>query len=133
MNTNPNTEASSTGATTAHPTAVPHPPSRSWLPGLVAVGIYMVLLAVVFIANVVGRGVGPIYLVFSALFIAAGIGLLFLRRWAWALSLAAVAILGALFLRIYWSQHAPASLAQALVNLVIFLYLVRTEVRERLR
>jgi len=64
---------------------------------------------------------------------AASAGLLMLFRWAWALALAAVLLLVVYNLWIFASQHQGAALVQGLLNLVFFLYLVRPEVRERLR
>jgi hypothetical protein len=79
------------------------------------------------------QGTGFIYLVFSALFIAGALGLLLLLRWAWALTLAAVAILSGSFLWGFSLQHSYSSLVQGLLNLLFFLYLVRTDVREKLK
>ena len=56
-----------------------------------------------------------------------------LFRWAWALALAAVLLLAVYNLWIFSSVHQGAALVQGLLNLVFFLYLVRPEVRERLR
>jgi hypothetical protein len=103
------------------------------LPGLVAIGLYMLLLAAVVVVLVVHGRVGALYLVFPPLFIAGGLGLLFLLRWAWALSLAAVVLLAGLFFWSFMSQHLFYALVQGLLNLVFFLYLVRTEVRTKLR
>ena len=103
------------------------------LPALAAIGLYMVVLAVVDVASVVSGQFRPIYLVLAALFIAAAAGLLMLLRWAWALTLAAVFLLVAYNLWIFSSQHQGAALVQGLLNLVFFLYLIRPEVRERLR
>jgi len=71
-------------------------------------------------------------LIFPALFVAAGLGLLLLLRWAWALTLAAVALLAGWFLWSFTTQHVAGSLVQGLLNLVFFLYLVRTDVRRKL-
>jgi hypothetical protein len=103
------------------------------LPGLVAISLYMLLLAVVVVVLVTHGRVGPLYLVFPPLFIAGGLGLLFLLRWAWALSLAAVALLAGVFFWASVSQHLFYALVQGLLNLVFFLYLVRPEVRTKLR
>jgi len=56
-----------------------------------------------------------------------------LFRWAWALALAAVFLLAGYNLWFFSTQHQLPALVQGLLNLVFFLYLVRTEVRERLR
>lgn len=115
--------------------ALPQQPRRDLmpLPGLVAIGFYMMILAgFTMLAVATGQG-RPVYLVFSAAFISAGLGLLLLRRWAWALTLAAVVLLSALFLWRFSSQHDFFDIAQGLLNLVFFLYLVRAEVRTKLR
>jgi len=111
-------------------------PSRELLPlpGLAAISLYLLVLAGVIIVGVVGGRHYPLlFLVFSALFIASSAGLLLLFRWAWALALAAVCLLVVYNLWIFASLHQPPALVQGLLNLVFFLYLVRTEVRERLR
>jgi hypothetical protein len=103
------------------------------LPGLVAVSLYMMVLAGINILGVASGQIRPAFLVFSALFIAAGLGLLMLLRWAWALTLAAMVLLVALFLWKFAASHDFPYAVQGLLNLVFFLYLVRTEVREKLR
>jgi uncharacterized membrane protein YvlD (DUF360 family) len=115
------------------PTAKPAP--REWLPlpGLAAIALYMLVLAGVNILGVVGSYVRPAFLIFSAAFIAAGLGLMLLFRWAWTLTLAAVVLLLGLFFWKFSQQHDLPSLAQALLNVVFFLYLVRPEVRAHLR
>jgi hypothetical protein len=103
------------------------------LPGLAAISLYMLVLSGVDIVGVAGGHIRPIYLIFAVLFIAAGLGLLLLFRWAWTLTLAAVVLLMGLFLWRFSNGRDIPSLAQGLLNLVIFLYLVRPEVRTRLR
>ena len=104
------------------------------LPGLAAIALYLLVLAGVIILGVVaGRHYPPVFLVFSALFIASSAGLLMLFRWAWSLALAAVVLLAGYNLWIFATDHQPAGLVQGLLNFVFFLYLVRPEVREKLR
>ncbi len=104
------------------------------LPGLAAISLYLLILAGVIILGVVGgHHYPPIFLVFAAGFITASGGLMLLFRWAWALALAAVFLLVVYNLWIFYSQHQGAAIVQGLLNLVFFLYLVRTEVREKLR
>ena len=104
------------------------------LPGLAAISLYLLALAGVIILGVVGgRHYPPFFLIFAAAFIAAAAGLILLLRWAWALALGAVSLLAAYDLSIFASQHQFPTLVQGLLNLVFFLYLVRTEVREKLR
>ena len=113
----------------------PQPPANAIFrfPALAAIGFYMLILAGVVILGVVTRHFPPLYLLFPVLFIAAGLGLLLLLRWAWALTLAAVVMLVALFLYQFTRTHAPSAIVQGLLNVVFFLYLVRTEVRDSLR
>ncbi len=103
------------------------------LPGLIAISLYMLLLAGVTVVSVMEKRAGFIYLVFSVFFIAGALGLLLLLRWAWALTLAAVAILSGSFLWGFSVQHTYSSLVQGLLNLLFFLYLVRTDVRVKLK
>jgi len=103
------------------------------LPGLVAISLYMLLLSGVTVVSVVERRAGMVYLVFSILFVAGALGLLLLLRWAWALTLAAVAILSGSFLWEFSLQHLYPSLVKGLLNLFLFLYLVRDDVRSKLK
>jgi hypothetical protein len=135
--TNEETNEAGNGPETATAAAPPAQQGRKrnsqLLPGLAAVSLYMLVLAGINILGVVMGQVRPAYLVFSAVFIAAGLGLLMLFRWAWALTLAAVVLLAALFLWKFAAVHEVPFALQGLLNLVFFLYLARTEVRERLR
>src|ERR1035438_9728213 len=113
----------------------PQPPRREFLPlpGLAAISFYLLVLAGVIVLGVVsGRHYPPLFLVLSAALITASGGLIMLFRWAWALALAAVFLLAVYNLWFFTSQHQPPALIQGLLNLVFFLYLVRTQVRERL-
>jgi hypothetical protein len=131
-----NTEANSNLPTAGRP----EPPVKpnvepvklSKLPGLIAISLYMLLLAGVAVVYVVQGRVGTLFLILPVLFIAGGLGLILLLRWAWALTLAAVALLAGWFLWSFTTQRIAASLMQGLLNLVFFLYLVRTEVRKNL-
>jgi hypothetical protein len=75
----------------------------------------------------------PLLLAFSALFFAASGGLMLLLRWAWALALAAVLLLAVYNMWLFSSMQLAPSLVQALLSWVFFLYLIRTEVRSKLR
>lgn len=104
------------------------------LPGIAAISLYLLMLAGVIVVGVVsGRHYPTLFLFFAAGFITASAGLLLLFRWAWALALAAAFLLAGYNLWIFSSQHQGAALVQGLLNLVFFLYLVRPEVREKLK
>lgn len=121
---------------TAQPENPPAPAHREWLPlpGLAAISLYLLVLAGVIILGVVaGRHYPPLFLLFAATFMAASAGLILLFRWAWALALGAVFLLTCYNMWIFSSQHQLPVLVQGLLNLVFFLYLVRAEVRAKLR
>jgi hypothetical protein len=103
------------------------------LPGLAGISLYMLVLAGVSILGVVNGQFRPVYLIFSAFFITAALGLLRLLRWAWALTLGAIVLLVTLFAWKFTTEHQFPFLVQGLLNLVFFLYLIRTEVRSRLK
>ena len=117
------------------PSAADTPSSRGLarLPALVVIALYMFLLAGINVVSVANGLTRPAFLILSAAFFAAAMGLLLLFRWAWALTLAALLLLSGLFLWRFSTQHDLASIMQGGLNLIIFLYLVRPEVRANLR
>jgi lysylphosphatidylglycerol synthetase-like protein (DUF2156 family) len=118
----------------AKPSGPPPLHERLPLPGVLAISLYLLILAGVIILGVVSGGhYPPTFLVIAAAFIAASAGLILLLRWAWAAALAAVLLLSCYYLWIFSVQHMAPALVQGLLNLVFFLYLIRTEVRSRLR
>jgi lysylphosphatidylglycerol synthetase-like protein (DUF2156 family) len=124
--------------TGTEPALIPPDPTRHTkallqLPGLTFISLYMLVLAGINILGVASGQLQPALLIFSALFIAAGLGLLMLLRWAWALTLAAMVLLVGLFVWRFATSHDFPYAVQGLLNLVFFLYLVRIEVREKLR
>jgi hypothetical protein len=54
-------------------------------------------------------------------------------RWAWAMALSAVLMLSGYNLWLFARLHMVPALIQGLLNMVFFFYLVRLEVREKLR
>jgi glycerol-3-phosphate acyltransferase PlsY len=116
------------------PPAQPPRRNRLPLPGLAAISLYLLLLSGVIILGVISGHYYPsFFLIFAAGFITAAAGLLLLLRWAWAMALGAVFLLVVYDLWIFSIQRDPPALVQGLLNLVFFLYLVRTEVRAKLR
>lgn len=102
-------------------------------PGVLAISLYLLVLSGVIILGVAGGHYPVLFLILSAAFMTASAGLILMLRWAWALALAAVFLLGAYYVWFAASQHAVPPLLQGLLNLVFFLYLIRTEVRSELR
>ena len=109
------------------------PQKKGLLPGLVAIAVYLLLVSLQNIVSVVQSQSHYVDLVFSVALIAAALGLLRLLRWAWALTLAAVVFRAGILFWQYAAQHNALILPLALLNLIFFFYLVRAEVRGRLR
>jgi len=103
------------------------------LPGLIAIALYMLVLAAVVSFGVVGGHYPPLLLLLAPLFVTASFGLLRMFRWAWALTLSAVFLLMTYNLWIFFEQQQAPGAVQGLLNLVFFFYLVRAQVRSRLR
>ena len=132
MRTDTNSHPSAAGLPGPRVKPKAEPVKLSKLPGLIAISLYMILLAGVMVVRVATGLAQPFLLIFPALFIAGALGMLLLLRWAWALTLAAVALSAGSFLWSFTTQHNSAALVQGLLNLVFFLYLVRTDVRKKL-
>ena len=103
------------------------------LPGMAGIALYMLAISAVIAFGVIGHHIPPVFLVVSLLTACASFGLLRLQRWGWALSLAATFLLMIYqFYLLFRLHEAPRGIMGAL-NLVLFLYLVRPEVIERLK
>jgi hypothetical protein len=103
------------------------------LPGLAAISLYLLLLSIVIVIGAIGGHYPRLFLILPVFLLASCGGLLLLLRWAWAMALAAVLLLSAYNLWLFAQLHLAPSIIQGLLNLVFFLYLIRTEVREKLR
>jgi hypothetical protein len=103
------------------------------LPGVLAIGLYLLVLSGVIILGVATSHYPAVFLLLAAAFMSASAGLVLLLRWAWALALSAVFLLACYNIWVFSKGHVVPALVQGLLNLVFFLYLVRTEVREKLR
>ncbi len=103
------------------------------LPGLAAIGLYLAAVGGVLIIQVVRGEFPAVFLIFAVLFFAAAAGLMLLLRWAWALALTAVLFLAVYNMWIFSSQQLAPYLVQGLLNWVFFLYMIRTEVRAKLK
>jgi hypothetical protein len=112
--------------------------AHGMLPGVAGICLFMLVLitinAIAALQGKFGASNGKYGVLALCTLLAAGIfGLLRLRRWGWALVLGGclTLFLGNLF--VFEKTHAGPYLLQGLFALVFFLYLVRTEVRDRLR
>jgi len=103
------------------------------LPGVAAIALWMLLLSLLGLIGVTTHRLPLVVLLLSAAFAAAGQGLLRMRRWGWALTLAAVFLSALYGTWMVVKLHQIAMIVMLTVNMVFFLYLVRPEVRERLK
>ncbi len=103
------------------------------LPGMAAIAAWMFLLSLLGLVGVTLHRLPLIVVVLCAAFAAAGQGMLRLRRWGWALTLAAVFLSAMYGMWVLVRFHQFPEVIMVALNLVFFLYLVRPEVRERLR
>ncbi len=108
------------------------------LPGMAAISLWMLGLALVGVVGVLtgrypsgGAKVGV--LVLCTVFALGALGLIRLRRWGWALALAAVLCSVCFGCYSLFRFRQPQWLFTSVINLVFFLYLVRPEVTGRLR
>jgi hypothetical protein len=103
------------------------------LPGLAAISLYLFVLAGVIVVGVMGGHYPALFLVLPVFLFASCGGLLMRFRWAWAMALSAVLMLGGYNLWIFARQYMVPALIQGMLNMVFFFYLVRPNVREKLR
>src|SRR5277367_4683929 len=103
------------------------------LPGMAGIALYMLVLSAVIAFGVIGHHYPPLLLIISGLTACASFGLLRQQRWGWALSLAATFLLMSYQFYILVRFHQGEAGIIGALNLVLFLYLVRPEVLERVR
>jgi hypothetical protein len=103
------------------------------LPGVIAIGLYMLVLAATVTFGVVTGHLPKFLLILVPAFVTASFGMLRMLRWAWALTLAAVFLLMTYNSWIFFEQKQAPGAIQGILNMVFFLYLIRADVRSRLR
>ena len=108
------------------------------LPGMAAISMFLLLVtmlnAFAALRGIFGTGAAK-YGIFGVctLLVVGVFGFLRLRRWGWALVTAGCLSLALWIIHVSRITHNPGILVMAALNLCLFLYLVRPEVRERLR
>jgi hypothetical protein len=108
------------------------------LPGMALIGMYLLVLAMLnaFAAarGSFGTGGAKYSILAICTLLAVGVfGLLRLLRWGWAIVCAGCVLMAAGYFYGFHRTHIAPYIIQGLFALVFFLYLSRTEVRERLR
>jgi ABC-type uncharacterized transport system permease subunit len=103
------------------------------LPGVAAVGLWMFFLCLLCLLGVSLHKLPHVFLLFCVAFALGGHGLLRLRRWGWALTLATVFLSALWGLWVLIHYHQMPLLVMILINAILFLYLIRPQVTTRLR
>jgi hypothetical protein len=108
------------------------------LPGVAGVCIFMILIVTLnsygALQGVFGSGRAKYAVLGLCTLLGVGIlGLLQMRKWGWALVSAGCLMLSVGDFYFFEKAHTMFFLVRALFSLVFFLYLVRAEVRSRLR
>ena len=103
------------------------------LPGMAIVALWMLIVCGIGLFGVIAHHFPGIVIVFCALFAAGAQGLLKRQRWGWAIALATafLSVCYGTWVALHFRQ--PPALVLVMVNLVLFLYLVRPEVIERVK
>ncbi len=108
------------------------------LPGVAGIAMFLLVLAlmntIAALKGVYGGGAGRAgVLALCTLLVVGVLGLLRMLRWGWAIVTAGSLLLAVGYLYVFERTHLGPAVVQSLFGMVFFLYLVRTEVRERLR
>ncbi len=107
------------------------------LPGVAGIAMFLLLFTLlnVFAAMNGAFGMGAIkygVLALCTILVAGIFGLLRMRRWGHAIVLAGCLLLSASYFYMFSRVHQGPAIVQGLFMLLFFLYLVRTEVRDRM-
>ena len=107
-------------------------------PGVVAIALWMLLEALIGVMGVFTRHFSTEASRLSVLAVAtllaiAGLGLLRMKRWGWALALAAAFLTSSYGVYILLRYHQQNYWVMTIVNFIFFFYLVRPEILRRLR
>jgi hypothetical protein len=123
------------------PGSVPPPQATNagprMLPGMAMIAIFMLFIALANAINViVHRDVTRTSAMYAILFVSTMIvigvfGFLRLRRWGWALLMGGCFFYSLGNVTLFIQTHQPGYLLPGAFAMVFFLYLVRTEIRER--
>lgn len=107
-------------------------------PGVAAIGFWMLLEAIIGVAGVftnhfATHGARLAVLAVATLLAVAGLGLLQMRRWGWALALAAAFLTSGYGIYAIMRFHQQNYWVMTLANFIFFFYLIRPEILRRLR
>ena len=112
--------------------------SAARFPGVAAIALWMLLESLIGVFGVLthhfaSHGARIAVLVVATLLALASLGLLRMRRWGWALALAAAFLTSSYGIYIILRFHQNNYWVMTLANFVFFFYLVRPEILRRLK
>lgn len=103
------------------------------LPGMAVICVWMLALCGLGLIGIITHSLPPAVMILCAIFAVAANGLLKLRRWGWALTLAAAFLSMCYGVYMLFRFHQSPMIVMVVVNLIFFLYLIRPEVLERVK
>ena len=108
------------------------------LPGVAGIAMFLLLVCLINVFAVLRgvAGVGAVkygVLALCTLLVAGILGILRMRRWGYAIVTAGCLLLSAGYFYVYNRAHTVFFLIEGFFALVFFLYLIRPEVRDRMR
>jgi uncharacterized membrane protein (UPF0136 family) len=116
----------------------PQSQSAAKFPGVAAIAFWMLLEALIGVMGVFTHHFSSqasrfSVLALSTLLALAGLGLLRMKRWGWALALAAAFLTSSYGVYVILRSHQQNYWVMTIVNFIFFFYLVRPEILRRLR
>ena len=110
-----------------------HLEATKLLPGMAVIALWMLAQCGIGLIGVLMHKLPVTVILICVLFAVAANGLLKLKRWGWALTLAAAFLSMTYAAVMLFLFHQLPMIAMMLINLVFFLYLIRSEVLERVK
>lgn len=119
------------------PVVTPAGERSGMLPGVAGIGMFLLLVTMLNAFGAVTGAFGPgraryVILLLCTLLMVGVFGLLRLRRWGWALAIAGCLTMSLGDIYAFSHTHVVFFMIRGLLEIVFFLYLSRTEVRERM-
>ena len=116
----------------------PPPEAAAKLPGVAAIALWLLLEALIGVAGVftghfATRASRNTVLAVASFLAVASLGLLRMKRWGWALALAAAFLSSSYGIYMIMRFHQNNFWVMTIVDFIFFFYLVRPEILRRLR
>jgi uncharacterized membrane protein (DUF2068 family) len=100
---------------------------------MIVIALYLFLVSATVGIGVASKHFPPLYGLVSVMMLVGSFGLLRQLRFGWAFALGSAVLLVATWVWNVVQSHSSQGLVMVFLNLLIFMYLARQDVRERLR